>query len=657
MKKIQTKIMMLVVLAALGVSIINSIQSVVTTQSSTMSAIEHLLTETTQLAAMSAENAISTYTLTIGEIAKNPMLVDDSLTFSQKQSFLQTRVNAYYMRYGGLSDAAGYDAYHDVDISDTVFFKEAMKGKTYMSTPYIMDGDSFMVVSSPVMKDGVVKGVVYFQCDTYLLQSIVESVNIGENGEAYILDKEGTTIACVNYDLVLERENAIRLAAENPGNKDYQTVAAIEQKMIAGESGLAEYYFEEDDSNNVQVYAPIAGTDGWSIAINLDKDEFMKEAYAGNNRQIAVSVILCIVVIIIAAGISRSIADPIVKCAKRLQGLSEGDLKSAVPKVKSKDEVRILADSTAHLVENFRDIVEEMGRILGSIANGDLTQTTDGSHYPGDFSKLQDYLETIHQKLNNTISGIVEAAHHVSAGSGQVATSSSELSRGAIAQSSAVEQLSATIEDMDRDAKQTAQLAGQTKNAVNSAEVELQESSRYIASLNEAMNQITTSANEISHIISTIENIAFQTNILALNASVEAARAGEAGKGFAVVAGEVRDLASKADQAAKATKDLIQNSITAVESGSEIVEKVTESVADVVALSEQAAEQMDTVAEAVDRQMSAIEQVTDAVGQISGVVQSNSSAAEESAAVSKELSGQANILTKLVSGFSLRKQR
>ncbi len=656
MKKIQTKIMMLVIIATLGVSIFCSVQSIIVTQSSTMSAIRELLMESTELAADSAKNAIEKYMVMIDEIADDPTLTDERLTAAQRQSFIQKKSNTYNMHFGGLANTSGYDSYHKTDISGTVFFKEAMKGKTYLTTPYVTEDEAFMVIAAPVMKDGIMKGVVYFQCDISILQNIVEMVNIGEDGEAYILDKEGTTIAYVDDELSLSQENAIKEAEENPDDEDMQTVAEIERKMIAGEKGIAEYHYNEDDSDNVQVYAPIEGTDGWSLAVNLDKNEFMHSAYVGNNIQVAVSALLCMAVILISTFISRSISRPIVKCADRLRQLSMGDLHSAVPEVKGRDEVRILADSTALLVKNFKIIVSEMGNILESIANGDLTKDIKSEIYVGDFDHLKNYLEMISNKLNNTMRGIVMATGRVSEGSRQVALSSGELSKGTIAQSSAVEQLSATIEDMDNDARQTAQLAMQTKDAVSSAETELKESNRQIERLNEAMNLITNSSNEISKIIDTIENIAFQTNILALNASVEAARAGETGKGFAVVAGEVRSLASKSDQAAKATKELIQNSIDAVESGSDIMQKVTKSVENVVSLSVGAAEQMDIVAEAVERQMSAIEQVTEAVGQISGVVQTNSTTAGESAAVSRKLSEQSEILTKLVNGFNLRKR-
>ncbi len=656
MKKIQTKIILLVMAAAVGISILNCMQSVIITRSSTTSAIDRNLMETTELAASTAQNMISTYTSVVSEVATNPILTDDTAAPEEKQEFLQTKVDAYYMRFGGMADTSGIDEVHGLDISMTPFFQASMRGEKYMSVPYFDQEEPYLVVSSPVMKDDTVQGVIYFYCDSNILQSIVEGIQIGEEGESYILDKEGTTIACGDIDAVLEQENAIRAAAQDPDDKDMQVLAAVESKMVAGESGIERYTYEADDSKNIQGYTPIPGTDGWSVAVTLDEDEFMQSAYDGNRMQVILSALLCVFVILVSAAVSRSIAGPIVKCTKRLTLLSKGDLSSPVPNVKSRDEVRILADSTTQLVQNFKTIVDEIGKVLGSIAGGDLTQDIVSENYPGDFQELQNYLETINRKLNDTLRGIVESAMYVSDDSDKMAQTSAELSKGAVAQSSAIEQLSVTIADMDRDAKQTADMAEQTKNAVNSAKEQLQESSRHIDGLNEAMKEITASSNEIGRIIEAIENIAFQTNILALNASVEAARAGSAGKGFAVVAGEVRELASKSDQAAKATKDLIQRSITAVGSGSEVAQKVTQSVTNVVELSAQAAEQMDTVAEAVERQMGSIGQVTEAIGQISNVVQSNSTTAQESASTSNELSVQASALTELVNTFTLRRR-
>lgn len=647
----------MVVLATLCVSLIAGTMGTLVTRYSTTSALEKNILETAELAALAAENMISTYTLTISEMASNPILVDEKISAEEKQAFIQERADAYYMRMGGMADTNGYDQIHEADISGEPFFQAAVLGNSYMSTPYIDGSDSYLMVAAPVREGDVVKGVLYFQCDTDILQSIIDGLQIGEEGEAYILDKDGTTIAYVDQETVMSRENVMQEAAANPGNEGLQTVAAIERKMVAGEVGVERFYYAADQSNNIQSYAPISGTDGWSIAVTIDEDEFMRPADYGNFIQIVICVAVCIIVIVISLKVSHSIAAPVVKCANRLLTLSQGDLRSPVPQVKGRDETRILADSTAQLVKDFGGIVHEMESVLGAIANGDLSREVSGQCYPGDFAVLWESLRVISEKLNSTMAGIISASGSVSTGSDQVASTAAVLSQGAMEQTDAVEELSGTISNMSTEAKGIAQLTAQTKEVVNGAGEKLQESSEYIDSLNQAMSQITESSNEISRIIDTIENIAFQTNILAINASVEAARAGESGKGFAVVAEEVRNLAIRSDQAAKATQELIGRSVRAVEDGSQVVEKVTDSVITAVQLAGQAVEQMEQVAKAVGDQTDAIERVASGIGQISGVVQNNSATAQESAATSQELSGQAEMLKHLVSSFRLKRSQ
>lgn len=647
----------MVVLATLCVSLIAGTMGTLVTRYSTTSALEKNILETAELAALAAENMISTYTLTISEMASNPILVDEKISAEEKQAFIQERADAYYMRMGGMADTNGYDQIHEADISGEPFFQAAVLGNSYMSTPYIDGSDSYLMVAAPVREGDVVKGVLYFQCDTDILQSIIDGLQIGEEGEAYILDKDGTTIAYVDQETVMSRENVMQEAAANPGNEGLQTVAAIERRMVAGEVGVERFYYAEDQSNNIQSYAPISGTDGWSIAVTIDEDEFMRPADYGNFIQIVICVAVCIIVIVISLKVSHSIAAPVVKCANRLLTLSQGDLRSPVPQVKSRDETRILADSTAQLVKDFGGIVHEMENVLGAIANGDLSREVSGQGYPGDFAVLWESLRVIIEKLNSTMAGIISASGSVSTGSDQVASTAAALSQGAMEQTDAVEELSGTISNMSTEAKGIAQLTAQTKEVVNGAGEKLQESSEYIDSLNRAMSQITESSNEISRIIGTIENIAFQTNILAINASVEAARAGESGKGFAVVAEEVRNLAIRSDQAAKATQELIGRSVRAVEDGSQVVEKVTDSVITAVQLAGQAVEQMEQVAKAVGDQTDAIERVASGIEQISGVVQNNSATAQESAATSQELSGQAEMLKHLVSSFRLKRSQ
>ena len=171
-----------------------------------------------------------------------------------------------------------------------------------------------------------------------------------------------------------------------------------------------------------------------------------------------------------------------------------------------------------------------------------------------------------------------------------------------------------------------------------------------------AMKDITEASQQIEKIIATIENIAFQTNILALNAAVEAARAGSAGKGFAVVADEVRNLASKSDEAAKATKGLIENSVQATERGSHIVDEVSATLSKTLELVTLSNEAIGTIAQAVESDAESIAQVTEGIGQISAVVQSNSASSEESAAVSSELFSQVKLMEEQTKRFKLKNE-
>ena len=263
----------------------------------------------------------------------------------------------------------------------------------------------------------------------------------------------------------------------------------------------------------------------------------------------------------------------------------------------------------------------------------------------------------INKELSNTLAQINTASVQVSAGAEQVSSGAQSLAQGATEQASAVQELSATINDISSDTQRTAQLALQAKTAADNTGTELQASSEYIATLGTAMGHISESSQEISKIISTIENIAFQTNILALNAAVEAARAGVAGKGFAVVADELRNLAHKSDQPAKARKNLIEKSIDAVNEGVDMMQKVSKAVGSVMESASVAVSGMDEVADAVQRETDSIVQITQGIDQISSVVQTNSATAEESAAASEELSGQAEMLKSLIVGFQLRQEK
>ena len=655
MKKIQTKITVLFLVTAMIVALINMTMGMLITRYSTMEALRDTLVETAETSALAAQNMIATYTYTISEIAAHPQLTDEDASSKEKDTYLKGRAEAYSMRTAGMANLDGYDEVNRRDVSGEPFFQNALDGQTYMSSPYINEdkSDMYLVVSAPVMKNGKVSGVVYFHCDTTILQSIVESIMIGEDGDAYILDKEGTTIAYIDLETVLNQENVVAEAAENPDDKYLQQLADIEAQTIAGKTGVGEYHYEEDNSDNIQSYAPIGGTDGWSVAITVNQGEFMRPAYIGNLILAVMFVATLIVILLIARIISRAIARPIVTCSQRLQQLSQGDLHSPIPEITTRDETRILADSTAELADHLKQILEEFSDVLEQIASGDLTAESDIDNYPGEFISLHRDLELIGDKLNITIGEIADAADNVSEGAEHMSSTSAALSQGSLEQANAVERLTGTIDEVSKEAQNAVQLANEAKETAENAGRQMSESSRYLGNLTGAMESITESSNQIEKVITTIESIAFQTNILALNAAVEAARAGEAGKGFAIVADEVRNLAAKSDEAAKATRELIVNSVDAVEEGSQVVEHVVKSMTEVMTLAGDAVAKMEVVAGAVEHQTRSILLIEETADEISAVVQSNTTSANESAQASSRLAAQAENLTKLVDSFKL----
>ena len=368
--------------------------------------------------------------------------------------------------------------------------------------------------------------------------------------------------------------------------------------------------------------------------------------------------VIIIGIFFLSAYLKKTVSTPLAEITRVAGCLEQGDLglngggESGIA-VQSNDEVGRLALIFERTIQRLRSYIGEISSILDSIAAGDLTVSAR-QEYVGDFMSIKVSLDSIQSKLHDTMSQIRESAEQVSAGAEQVSNGAQALAQGATEQASSVQELSATINNISGNAKRTAQATEEAGRFVEQAGGQLGVSMEYVKQLNTAMGKISSSSEEISKIIAAIENIAFQTNILALNAAVEAARAGSAGKGFAVVADEVRNLANRSDEAAKATKDLIESSIAAVNEGSGVVNAVTQSLERTSVSAGGVTSQMSIVVEAVDKQTTAISQVTEGIDQIASVVQTNSATSEQSAAASQELSSQASLLKSLVAAFRLK---
>lgn len=262
-------------------------------------------------------------------------------------------------------------------------------------------------------------------------------------------------------------------------------------------------------------------------------------------------------------------------------------------------------------------------------------------------------MEKITGLLRDSLQQIGSSAELVSGGAEQVSNGAQALARGAAEQASSVEELAVSINEIADSVRDNADNAVQSSRLADNVGKSLTESDEQMQGLMEAVEHVKKNSREINKIVKEIEDIAFQTNILALNASVEAARAGEAGKGFSVVAGEIRRLASQTTAASKLTAELIEKNAKAVDTGMTAAASTAETMKESVDGARQVNSMVDKISGVCVQQADAIAQVRKSIELISEIVQGNSATSEESAAASEELSAQAQLLKELVEKFEL----
>lgn len=333
-----------------------------------------------------------------------------------------------------------------------------------------------------------------------------------------------------------------------------------------------------------------------------------------------------------------------------IKGAIQGQLDERIETSNYKGFMQSLGDGVNQMLDAVVLPLRECKRVLQLVAEQDLTQVMDGE-YQGEFSVLQEAINSSILNLRKTLSNIRGSASSISSAASEIAQGNTDLSQRTEEQAASLEETASSMEELTSTVKQNADNAREANQLAASARDQAEKGGDVVGKAIAAMSEINSSSKKIADIIGVIDEIAFQTNLLALNAAVEAARAGEQGRGFAVVASEVRNLAQRSAGAAKEIKTLIKDSVEKVQDGSKLVDESGRTLQEIVANVKKVSDIIAEIAAASQEQSAGIEQVNKAVTHMDEATQQNAALVEEAAAASESLDEQAQGLNRMVAEF------
>lgn len=450
-------------------------------------------------------------------------------------------------------------------------------------------------------------------------------------------------------------EEILNLRAQlKPLHEELHQSAAYVLELLETDKEQAQSYYQETIQSNLGVLVGLLDEVVERGGVLREKSQrSMQITIAIMHITSIVGLALALVCLIsLVLYVLKQVVKPILMITEKTLPLKEGHLKLELD-YDVNDEIGDLARTLKESMEQIHQYVEEINRMMYQLSTGDFNVVCTVP-FVGDFYSIEKSIESFTVSLSEAIANINRAEDNVFGHAEHLSGGAQLLAQGAVDQAAAVEELYATLDELSNSAKQNIETAANVKQSAQLTKEQVSLSSREMEQLVAAMADISDASKEIGRIISTIEDIAFKTNILSLNAAVEATRAGEAGRGFTVVSSEVRNLAARSNEAAQATRELIGNSVSAAERGSQIVDRVSETLQKTLKLVQESNDSISVIADAVHTEAVAISQVTEGLGQISAVVETNTASSQESATVSTELFEQVRLLQDQTSRFQLK---
>ena len=519
--------------------------------------------------------------------------------------------------------------------------KETDNLTTYNST--IFQDNLGITMGMPVKENGE---TAFYLVGVYkydMLNDVLSSINIGKNGMAYMVNREGIVTGHPDQSKVQAKSTLLQLSG---GNEE-----AI-KSVTTGEIGSTE--FDIDGQQMLVAFSPIHGTQ-WALVIQVPKSDYNNLI---NGAMIVAGICTLVVLfisILVILRMARSISKPVKNVTNRMIGLSDGDLHTEVAHIRSGDELEIMTRTLADTVESVNRYISDIHQVLSGVADGNL-QIEPQVQYKGDFTLIRNSLGTILASMNKTISGFRAAAVRLAQMSEELSGQSGQLHQASLEQNQATEVLVDEVTHVKEQLAGVIKSSDQTHTMTGEITRKVQEANMQMDALSNAMNNISSNAQEITSIAIAIDNIAFQTNILALNASVEAARAGSAGRGFAIVAEEVKDLAGKSAKAAQSAVDIVTNTKAVIQEGVELNASTAESLQAIYGVSTEISEISDQLVVAVQGQENALVSMEERIATISSIADRNLQNAVGTSQSSELLAKEAEELQVQVMKFALKEE-
>ena len=528
--------------------------------------------------------------------------------------------------------------------AEEYYTKASQEKVSHVVDPFVssITGETIFVLVVPILNNGQFMGTVVVDLNVKMFNTL----GIDESGEGAktffdVINKDGKFVYSSNPDAV--GKNLADYVGEENFKENIQS--RFDKETI----------FNVQDSHRVRYFAPLNIDDtSWYVQSAMSLDIYNE----GKNQLlvalITAEVILFILLQLVLFTALKKSLQPLGKLAEESDKLANGNFDIKVSYAQE-DEIGRLVKSFNNIVKRLNYVVSDLQAKLTAFAQGDFgSEIKEDENYQGDFRPILTSLQDISTSLNGTLKNVHTSSSEVSGSADQVSSMAQRISEGTTKQASSIAELSKTMEDITEQIRHTTKQAekAQQLGVVSGSHVET--SNQKMTDMQGAMEEITEKSKEISKIIKTIDDIAFQTNILSLNAAIEAARAGEAGKGFAVVADEVGNLAKKSQEAAQNTSLLIEETIGAVQKGAKFTEETAEALQSVSESTNQVNDLIEEISKASEEESAGVSRLSEGLQEISAVVQENSATAEESAATAEELSAQANLMNDLISKFKTR---